>query len=142
VRPYDRSSPFPGADTRPLAASFPLSGRAYRLGRERPCQQIMNRPPTIRHAGRHRRGSLAVALWLALSTTVDRVVQRLLERFMWPREVILGPPPLQMEQQLWSRLHRRPGAADEGRHALAHCQSDALDKGGVQLSAQAQPSEC
>ena len=102
----------------------------------------MDCPPTTRHAGRHRRRSLAIALWLALSTTVDRVVQRLLERLMWPREVIVGPPPLQMEQQLWSRLHRRPSAAHEGCHALAHCQIDAFDKGAVQLSAQAQPSEC
>jgi hypothetical protein len=81
----------------PLAFLFPFSGSAYRLGRERPCQQILDRPPTTRHAGGHRRGSLAVALWLALSTTGDRVGQRLLERLMRPHEVIVGPPPLQME---------------------------------------------
>ena len=68
----------PGADWSPLAAYFPLSGSALPLGRERPCQQIMDCPSTTRHAGSHRWGSLAVALWLALSTTVDRVVQRLL----------------------------------------------------------------
>jgi hypothetical protein len=81
----------------PLASYFPRSGNAHRLGRERPCQQIMDRPPTTRHAGRHRQLSLALALPLALSTTVDRAGQRLLERHMWPHEVIVCPPPLQME---------------------------------------------
>src|SRR5262245_15506825 len=84
------------ADSSRLVCRCPLSDRAHRLGQERPCQQIMNRPPATRDSGCHCRGSLAVALRLALSTTVDRVGQRLPERLMWTHEVIIGAPPLQM----------------------------------------------
>jgi hypothetical protein len=92
-------APMPGhlTDTRPSQApmgarwpDFPRSGSAHRLGRQRPRQQITDRPPTTRQAGRHRRSPLAVPLGLALSTTVVRVGQREPSRLMRPHEVIVG----------------------------------------------------
>jgi hypothetical protein len=141
VDPSDGYSLVPGAERSPLASHFLFSGSSHRLGRERPRQQIMHDPPMTRHSSCYRRRPVAVTLRLALSTTFDRVGQRLLERLMWPHEVILGPSPLHLEQQLRRRLHRRPGSADEGHHVLPQRQIDPLDKGGIKLASQAQSAE-
>jgi hypothetical protein len=52
--------------------------------------------------------------------------------------MIVGAPPLQMGQELWSLLRRSPGATSKGCHSMADCQIHALDKSGIQPSGEAQ----
>lgn len=127
--------PLPGADGGALAFHFPPSGSSNRLRREGQ-QQITDRPPTTCQTGCHRRSPLTIPLPLTVVATCARLSEPHPERLMWPYEVILCPPPFQMEQ-LRRLLHRRPGAANEGRHALSQRQIHALHKGGIQLSTQA-----
>ena len=51
--------------------------------------------------------------------------------------VRIGPPPLQMGEQLWGLLSRGPGTAGERRYAMADRQIHALDKRRVQASREA-----
>jgi hypothetical protein len=52
--------------------------------------------------------------------------------------VIARPPPLQMGQQLWSLLGCGPSAASQRGYAMADRQIHPFDKGGVELSIEAQ----
>jgi hypothetical protein len=51
--------------------------------------------------------------------------------------VIVGAPPLQMGEQLWGRLGRRPGATSQGGSSMADGQIDPRNLGGVQATRKA-----
>jgi hypothetical protein len=82
-----------------------------------------------------------LALGHALPTVRARLPKPDTQRLVWADEVILGRPPFQMQQQLGRVLHRRPGAADKGRHTLPQRQVNPLDKRGVHPPAQPQSNE-
>ena len=51
--------------------------------------------------------------------------------------MIVGSPPLQMGQQVWGLLGRRPGATSQRGHPVSDGQIHPLDKSGVQPSREA-----
>ena len=51
--------------------------------------------------------------------------------------MVVGSPPFQMGQQLWSLLGRGPGAACQSRHAMADRQIHPLNESCVQPSREA-----
>jgi len=55
-------------------------------------------------------------------------------------EVILCPPPFEMEQELWRVLGRRPTAAVQSRTTLSQGQVHAFNKGRIESPAQPQPA--
>lgn len=55
--------------------------------------------------------------------------------------MIVGPPPFEMEQELWCRLRRRPTAADQSGNTLSQGQVHAFNKGRIEPLAQPQPAE-
>ena len=53
--------------------------------------------------------------------------------------MIIGAPPFQVGQQLWSLLGRGPGATRQRCHPMTDAQIHSLDKSGVQPSREAHP---
>jgi hypothetical protein len=53
----------------------------------------------------------------------------------------VGPPPFEMEQELWRELGRRPTAADQSGNTLSQGQVHAFNQGRLEPPAQPQPAE-
>jgi len=51
--------------------------------------------------------------------------------------MIVRAPPLEMSQQVWGLLSRRPGATRERRYSMADGQIDPLNESRVELSREA-----
>src|SRR5262245_24434465 len=132
------STPCPGAAGLSVPAS-PPSPSAHWLWGKRYCQQVPHRPAPARQSGCHRRSSLAIALGKAFPAAFNRLSEFHAQGLVRAHEMVIAPPPFQMEQQVPRILHGRPRPADQRRHALSECQIDALDERRVQLPTQAQP---
>jgi hypothetical protein len=52
-------------------------------------------------------------------------------------KMIVRAPPLQMGQQVWGLLSRRPGAASKGCHSMADGQIDSLNESRIESSREA-----
>ncbi len=81
---------------------------------------------------------MPIALRQTFAPSFARLHEPHPQRGMGTHKVIVRPPPLQMGQQLWSLLGRGPGAASQRGYAMADRQIHSFDKGGVELSREAQ----
>src|SRR6266511_6131327 len=117
---------------RPAHPSSRPSPNAARIRCEREHEHLANRPASISQPSGHGRGPLAVSLRPAFATPIHGLSEPHTERLVRAHEMVVGPPPFEMQQQLRCLLHGCPCPPNEGRHALPQRQIHPLDKGGVQ----------
>jgi hypothetical protein len=101
-------------------------------------EHFARRPASMGSASSHRWRSLSVALRHQLATSFSWLHQPHPQRFVWSHKMVVGPPPLQMGQQLGRLLCGGPGPACESGHAMSDGQIHALNESRVQLPRKAQ----
>ena len=95
-------------------------------------EHLASRPSSDGFPGCHRWSALPIALRQTPATSFARLQERYPQRLVGAHKMILRTPPLEMSQQVWRLLSRRPGATSQRGYSMADGQWSPLDKSGVQ----------
>ncbi len=106
--------------------------------RQRASEHFARRPASMGSASCHCWRSLSVALRHQLVASFSRLHECYPQRFVRTHKMVVGAPPLQRGQQLWSLLGSRPGAASQRGYPMSDGQIDPLNESGVQPAREAQ----
>ncbi len=101
-------------------------------------EHLACRPSSVRFSCCHRRRPLPVALCHQLAPSLARLYEPHPQRGMGAYKMIVGAPPLQMSQELWSLLGSGPGPSRERCHPVSDGQIHPLDERRVQPSRETQ----
>src|SRR5689334_18660258 len=91
-------------------------------------------PSSARSSRCHGWSTLPIALCQTFAFSCLWLHESHSQRCMGTHKVIVGAPPLQMGEQVWGLLRRRPGATSQGGYSMSESQIDPLNIGGVQPS--------
>ena len=81
---------------------------------------------------------MPVALSYPFALSFARLLECYSQQFMRPHKMIMRAPPLQMGEQLWRLLRRRPRATSQRGYSMADGQIHPLDESGVESSRETQ----
>ena len=95
-------------------------------------EHLACRPSSVRSSRRHGWRPLPIALREQSAPSLSWLHERYPQRFMRTDKMIIGSPPLQMGEQGWGLLCRRPGAACKRCHPMTDRQIHPLDERRVQ----------
>ena len=75
---------------------------------------------------------MPIAWRQTLATSFVRLQECYPQRFVRTHNMLVGTPPLQMDQQLWRLLRRRPAATSQCGYAMTNGQIDSFNESGVE----------
>ena len=114
-----------------VAEPLLTSGLSTSSGWERRKRRTENFPccaPSGRFARCHGWSALPLALRQQVATSLPRLHKCHAQCLVRTHKVILGSPPLEVSEQVWRQLCRRPRATGQCRYAMADGQIHPLDK--------------
>jgi hypothetical protein len=137
THPTSSADPFTHHSTPRHCTRTWLSWLSSKNRRQGAREHLACRPSSMGSPRCHRRRPLSVALRQSFAPSFSRLHERNPQRYVRTHKMIVGAPPLQMGEQVWSLLSRRPGATSQRGYSVSDRQIHPLNTGSVQPSREA-----